>query len=240
MEIKIGVASVRKFDAEYWGDSFGVVERPDGGIALILADGHGNTPAAQQTSRWVTQRARGLLIEGKRDEAIARAIHEELYEMTDRKVACALTILGVDLEAETAVIGRSGATPVLVYSEEYETLYDDEATLLGMSRSVNPQTYELPLAPGMIFATYTEGVRMAGRKRGGGMPEIERFWDFLRKNPASDAQFIAESLLEYAVKLDRGEPSEDMTVAVLGIADVPEKTGIHRLSASYPFSMTAI
>ena len=240
MEIKIGVASVRKSGAEYCGDSFCVAERPDGGMALILADGHGNTPAAQQTSRWVAQRARGLLLEGKRDEAIARAIHEELYEMTERKVACALTILGVDREAETAVIGRSGAMPVLVYSPDYETLYDEEATLLGMSRSVNPQTYELPLAQGMIFAAYTEGVRFAGRKSGMGTPDPEHIWEFLRKNPASDVEFIAESILDYAVKLDKSEPSEDMTVAVLGVAEATEKSGVCRLSAAYPFSLTTL
>ncbi len=240
MEIKISVASVRKSGAEYCGDSFCVAERPDGGMALVLADGHGNTPAAQQTSRWVAQRARGLLLEGKRDEAIARAIHEELYEMKERKVACALTVMGIDREAETAVIGRSGAMPVLVYTPDYETLYDEEATLLGMSRSVNPQTYELPLAMGMIFVAYSEGVRSAGRKSGSGTPEMERLWELLRKNPASDVEFIAESILDYAVKLDKGEPSEDMTVAVLGIAEASEKSGIHRLSAAYPFSAAAV
>ena len=97
MEIKIGIASIAKSGAEFCGDSYSLVERL-GGMTLILSDGHGNTAAAQQTSRWVTQRARSLVLEGKDNDAVAKVVHDELYEMKDRKVACALTMFGVDAE----------------------------------------------------------------------------------------------------------------------------------------------
>ncbi len=237
MEIKIGIASLAKSGAEYCGDSYSLVERL-GGMTLILSDGHGNTAAAQQTSRWVTQRARTLVLQGKDNDAVARAVHDELYEMKDRKVACALTIFGVDAETESVAIGRSGQTPVYVWTEEYETAYDDEATALGMSRSVNPQTYELPLAQGMILVAVTEGVRMAGKKRGGAHFEEERLWEIIRGNPAEDAEFIAKNILEYALTLDQEQPAEDMTVAVLGVSpDKTENTGVSFLSASYPISV---
>lgn len=237
MEIKIGIASIAKRDAEYCGDSHSLVER-GGGMTLVLSDGHGNTAAAQQTSRWVTQRARGLVLEGKENDAIARAIHEELYEMKDRKVACALTIFGVDAETESVAIGRSGQTPVYVWTEEYETVYDDEATALGMSRNVNPQTYDLPLAQGMILVAVSEGVRMAGKKRGGAHFEEEKLWEIVRGNSAEDADFIAKNILEYALALDQEHPAEDMTVAVLGVSpDKPETAGVSFLSASYPIAV---
>lgn len=237
MEIKIGIASLAKSGAEYCGDSYSLVERL-GGMTLILSDGHGNTAAAQQTSRWVTQRARTLVLQGKDNDAVARAVHDELYEMKDRKVACALTIFGVDAETESVAIGRSGQTPVYVWTEEYETAYDDEATALGMSRSVNPQTYELPLAQGMILVAVTEGVRTAGKKRGGAHFEEGRLWEIIRGNPAEDAEFIAKNILEYALTLDQEQPAEDMTVAVLGVSpDKTENTGVSFLSASYPISV---
>ena len=74
MEIKIGIASITKTGAKYCGDSHSLVERR-GGMTMILSDGHGNTAAAQQTSRWVTQRARSLVLEGKENDAVARAVH---------------------------------------------------------------------------------------------------------------------------------------------------------------------
>ena len=117
MEIKIGIASIVKSGADYCGDSHSLVERR-GGMTMILSDGHGNTAAAQQTSRWVTQRARSLVLEGKENDAVAKTVHDELYEMKDRKVACALTIFGVDAETESVAIGRSGQTPVYVWTEE--------------------------------------------------------------------------------------------------------------------------
>ena len=237
MEIKIGIAGITKSGAEYCGDSHSLVERR-GGMTLILSDGHGNTAAAQQTSRWVTQRARTLVLEGKENDAIARAVHDELYEMKDRKVACALTIFGVDAESESVAIGRSGQTPVYVWTEEYETVYDDEATSLGMSRNVNPQTYDLPLVQGMILIAVSEGVRMAGKKRGGAHFEEEKLWEMLRGNSAGDAEFIAKNILEYALALDQEQPSEDMTVAVLGVSpDKTENAGVAFLSASYPISV---
>lgn len=237
MEIKIGIAGIAKDGAEYCGDSYSLVER-QGGLTLILSDGHGNTAASQQTSRWVTQRARGLVLSGKDNEAVAKAVHEELYEMKDRKVACALTILGIDAEAEAVAIGRSGQTPVFVWTEEYETVYDDEATALGMSRNVNPQTYELPLAQGMILVAVTEGIRVAGKKRGGAHFEEERLWEIIRGNPAEDVEFIAKNILEYALTLEREQASEDMTVAVLGVStDKTEDAGSSFLSASYPISV---
>ncbi|MBR1760141.1 MAG: SpoIIE family protein phosphatase [Schwartzia sp.] len=237
MEIKIGIAGITKSGAEYCGDSHSLVER-GGGMTMILSDGHGNTAAAQQTSRWVTQRARSLVLEGKENDTVARTVHEELYEMKDRKVACALTIFGVDAESESVAIGRSGQTPVYVWTEEYETVYDDEATALGMSRSVNPQTYDLPLAQGMILVAVSEGVRMAGKKRGGAHFEEEKLWEIVRGNPARDADFIAKNILEYALALDQDMPAEDMTVAVLGVApDKAENAGVGFLSASYPISV---
>ncbi len=237
MEIKIGIATIVKHDAEYCGDSYSLVERP-GGMALLLSDGHGNTAAAQQTSRWVTQKARSLVLEGKENDVVAKTVHDELYEMKDRKVACALTILGIDAEEELVSIGRSGQTPVFIWTEEYETVYDDEATALGMSRNVKPQTYELPLAQGMILAVLTEGVRTAGKKRGGAHFEEEKFWEIIRKNSADDVEFIAKNILEYALNLDHEQPAEDMTVAVIGISpDKAEDAGIGFLSASYPVSV---
>ena len=79
MEIKIGIASLAKSGAEYCGDSYSLVERL-GGMTLILSDGHGNTAAAQQTSRWVTQRARTLVLQGKDNDAVARAVLKSVTE----------------------------------------------------------------------------------------------------------------------------------------------------------------
>ncbi len=237
MEIKVGIAGIAKHGSEFCGDSYSLVER-QGGVTVILSDGHGNTAAAQQTSRWVTQRARSLVLEGKPHETTAHIVHDELYEMKDRKVACALTIFGVDGESEEVSIGRSGHTPVFVWTEEYETVYDDDATALGMSRSVNPQTYALPLAQGMILAAVTEGVRTAGKKRSGAHFEEEKLWEIIRGNSAEDADFIAKNILEYALALDYEQPSEDMTVAVIGIS--PGKTddlGVGFLSASFPIAV---
>ena len=72
---------------------------------------------------------------------------------------------------------------------------------------------------------------------GADLPE-EKLWEIVRGNPAEDADFIAKNILEYALTLDQEQPSEDMTVAVLGVApDKAENAGVGFLSASYPIAV---
>ena len=83
MEIKVGIAKTSKYAMEVCGDTCDIVERPYGGISVIIADGQGNGVAAHHTSSWVVNKAVSLISDGARDGAVARAVHDYLY--ADRK-----------------------------------------------------------------------------------------------------------------------------------------------------------
>ena len=236
MEIKVGIARTSKYAMDYCGDSCDIAERPHGGISAVIADGQANGLAAHHTSSWVVNKAVSLIADGTRDGAVARAVHDYLYAMKDRKVSCTLTVLSAEVETETVVISRNSNCPVIVWTEEYETVYDEAVGPIGVNRHMKPLMYQVPFAPGMMVVSYTDGVQAAGKKRGRTTVDFEKIMKIIRENHASEAEYVARSILEYALELDHAQAGDDMTVVVLGIVgEMPPGPKIEQWAASYPY-----
>ena len=235
MEVKIGLAKTTKYAMSHCGDSCDIAERPHGGISAIIADGQGNGLAAHHTSSWVVNKAVSLISDGARDGAVARAVHDYLYAMKDRKVSCTLTMVSADFETETMVISRNSNCPVIVKTEDYETVYNEDVNPIGVHRHMKPLIYELPFSPGMLVVSYTDGISHAGKKRLGREADFEKILAIVRENKAEDAAFIAKSIMEYALSLDNEQASDDMTVVVMGLAEKTEPTPkVEQIEVTYP------
>ncbi len=236
MEIKIGLAKTAKYATEVCGDTCDVVERPHGGISAIIADGQGNGLSAHHTSGWVVNKAVQLIADGARDGAVARAVHDYLYAMKDKKVSCTLTVVSADLDTETVVISRNSNCPVLIWTEEYETVYDENVEPIGVNRHMKPLMYEIPLEPGMLIVSYTDGIAHAGKKRTGHPAEFTKIQAIVRQNEAADVSFIAKSIMDYALTLDADKASDDMTVLVMGITNGSASSPkIEQMEITYPY-----
>ena len=79
MEVKVSIAQTNKYAVSHCGDSVDVVERPQGGVSLVLADGQGSGKSAKTTSSLVVNKAISLIADGTRDGAVARSAHDYLY-----------------------------------------------------------------------------------------------------------------------------------------------------------------
>jgi serine phosphatase RsbU (regulator of sigma subunit) len=236
MEIKIGLAKTSKYAMEVCGDTCDIVERPHGGISAVIADGQGNGLAAHHTSSWVVNKTVQLISDGARDGAVARAVHDYLYAMKDKKVSCTLTVVSADLDTETMVISRNSNCPVIVRTEEYETVYDENVEPIGVNRHMKPLMYEIPLTAGMLIVSYTDGIAHAGKKRTGHPAEFEKIMAIIRANEAADVSFIARSIMDYALTLDADKASDDMTVLVMGITEGSAASPkIEQLEVTYPY-----
>jgi len=219
MEIKIGLAKTAKYAMEVCGDSCDIAERPHGGISAIIADGQGNGLAAHHTSGWVVNKAVQLITDGARDGAVARAVHDYLYAMKDKKVSCTLTVVSADLD-----------------TEDYESVYDEPVEPIGVNRHMKPLMYEIPLEAGMLIVSYTDGIAHAGRKRTGHAADFDKIMEIVRKNKAEDAAFIAKSIMDYALTLDADKASDDMTVLVLGVTEGSSNPPrIEQIEVTYPY-----
>ena len=101
---------------------------------------------------------------------------------------------------------------------------------------MKPLVYELPFAPGMIVVSFTDGIAHAGKKYDGASMDMKKILAIIEDNAPEDCDFIAKSILEYALSLDKDKAGDDMTVVVMGIAEAAaDAPKIEQLSASYPF-----
>src|SRR5512139_589576 len=114
MEIQIAVAKINKYAVSESGDTLEVVERPNGGVSVVLADGQTSGRGAKAVSMMVVRKVIGLLAEGVRDGAAARAASDALYTEKGGKVSSTLNIASLDLHTKSIVLTRNNPAPVYI------------------------------------------------------------------------------------------------------------------------------
>src|SRR6187401_2723332 len=98
LTLELGIAKINKYASRESGDTAEVVERPGGGLSVVVVDGQGSGAAAKALSMLLTAKAVSLLKEGVRDGAVARAVHDTLLAYRGGKVSASLDILSADLK----------------------------------------------------------------------------------------------------------------------------------------------
>lgn len=215
MEAQVGVAKINKYASSESGDTLEVVERPGGGLSVVLADGQRSGKGAKRISNMVVRKVIALLAEGVRDGAAARAAADYLYTHRSGKVQSTLNILSIDLESLSIVISRNNPAPVLMQVDGQISLLDDESVPVGLYRNTRPVITEIDLEPGLMVACFSDGITNAGQNKGKSLDSIGLF-EQLAKAEAG-AQDIADALLAEAVALDDDRPSDDISVVVLRV-----------------------
>jgi len=216
MEVQIAVAKVNKYATSESGDTLEVVERPNGGLSVVLADGQTSGRGAKAISQMVVRKVIGLLAEGVRDGAAARAASDALFTDKKGKVICTLNIASIDLHSGTIVLARNNPAPMFICRNETIDRMDSESIPLGTSRDVRPLISEIALEPGLMIIIYTDGLTHAGSRRGTPMNVADTIQSVMEdENPSP--QFLADTLLTQAVRLDENRPVDDISVLVLKV-----------------------
>lgn len=235
LAIDIGIAKTHKYATRESGDSAEVVERPGGGLSAIIVDGQGSGPGARALSMQLTSRAVGLLKDGVRDGAVARAVHDSLFAYRQGKVQATLDILSVDLKTKTIVATRNAATPlVMTVHGETEAIASISGPI-GLYHFTRPSVAQFPLSEGLRLVAFTDGIAAAGRRAGNGDFDVAAFVAEPGQTGLGAAA-LADTILAEALKRDTNRPSDDMTVAVVGIVPAAGDPAIRRLSVGVPMT----
>jgi serine phosphatase RsbU (regulator of sigma subunit) len=236
MEIQIAVAKTNKYASSESGDTLESVERPNGGISVVLADGQTSGRGAKDISMMVVRKVISLLAESVRDGAAARAASDYLFAERDGKVSACLNILSAALQTGTLVITRNSPTPVFVTREERIECLTGESQAIGTNRNIRPAIAEIPLESGTTVVMYTDGLRQAGDRYGQSM-DICTMLESILEDEDPPAQMIADALLAQAIRLDQGRPNDDMSVVVLRVQ--PQETDqVRRMMIRLPVPPT--
>ena len=232
MEVQFAVAKVSKWATRESGDTLEMIERPHGGISMVLVDGQTSGRSAKAISNVVARKAIQLLAEGVRDGAAARAAHDYLYTYRGGKVSATLNILSVDTHTRTIVISRNNEAPVLVRTAA-EGLYllDAESKAVGVHRNTKPVIAETPIEVGTIIVAFTDGLRHAGSLSGKGRSydPYAAFRDIIGRG-ICDASAICDRLLDEAAAMDDGRPRDDISVIAISVQESGDGDEVRRLS----------
>lgn len=216
MEVQIAVAKTNKYAVTESGDTLEVVERPNGGLSVVLADGQTSGRGAKAVSLMVVRKVISLLAEGVRDGAAARAASDLLYTEKQGKVTSTLNIVSVDLETGTVVLTRNNPAPFFIAHNDSVDCIGVDSSPIGVSRSVRPAITEVPVEPGLTIVVYTDGLVHAGERVGRPMDVCTSLKAMLEEQDPTP-QEIADALLGEAVRLDDNRPCDDISVVVLKV-----------------------
>lgn len=234
MEVCIAVSKVGKYATSDSGDTVEIVERPQGGLSVVMADGQSSGKGAKWISTMVVRKVISLLAEGVRDGAAARAASDYLYAERNGKVSATLNIFSIDKQSNTLVVTRNNPAPVLLAIQEEIRSLEESNLPVGLYRGTRPSIIEVPIEAGLSAVMYTDGLVHAGDRTGEHMHVLSVLQDLLEEEDPTP-QFLSDGLLDHAVRLDRGRPTDDISVVVLRVTS---HTGddVRRMSVRLPLN----
>lgn len=219
MEIKIAVVKVDKYHSGNSGDTVETIERPNGGISIILADGRINSSHDKGISTMVSHKVLYEISQGIRDSAAIRHTSNSIFEKHEGSVQANLNLISVDCQTNTIVISCNNPVPVFLVSDEVVDCLSSDSVPIGGGMEIRPTIVELPINPGMTVIALTDGAYYAGSGNRQSF-EISTALEALFEDQEPTAQEVAEHLLNRAIRLDEGRPKDDMSIIVLQVSPV--------------------
>ena len=233
LELQLAVEKINKYASAESGDTVELVERPHGGISIVVADGQRSGRSAKAISNIVVRKAISLLAEGVRDGAVARATHDYLHTQRGGKVSAELHIISVDLVTQTLVVSRNARCPILMRHGEEMVWLNEPSEAVGIHRLTKPIITEHTLDADTTLIVFTDGVSSAGAVTGHSI-DIPALLHQLDPDNHTPAPMIADAILSEALRLEQGRPRDDATVLVLKLVELPTVDGVRRLSMRFP------
>jgi serine phosphatase RsbU (regulator of sigma subunit) len=232
MELQIAVAKTNKYAVSQSGDTLEVIERPNGGLSVVLADGQTSGRGAKAISMLVVRKVISLLAEGVRDGAAARAASDSLFTERSGKVSSTLNIASVDMHTKTIVLTRNNPAPIYVCrGDELDTL-ETVSSPIGVGLNIRPVISQISLEAGLTIVMYTDGLTHAGKRRGNPM-DIETAIRAVLDEQDPPPNEIADTLLAHAMRLDENRPADDISVVVLKVMH-NHGDGVRRMAVRLP------
>lgn len=233
LSIEAAVSKTHKYASRDSGDTVEIVERPTGGVSIVLVDGQGSGYAAKSLSMMVSSKAVSQLKEGVRDGAVARGTHDFLHAFRHGKVSATLDIVSVDLASSTVVVTRNSGVPYYIFGDQ-EGLRASESVSgpIGLYRHTRPAVDQHECVGGVRVVVFSDGIVTAGVRRGSPLNPIAFAQEHFTEG--TSVQEMSDLLLQAALDADDGRPSDDMTVVALALVASETRQPIRRQYVNFP------
>ncbi len=232
MEIKIAIEKIDKDPTSLSGDTVEVIERPNGGISIVLVDGIFENIKSKRISSVVTNRVLNSISQGIRDGASIRLAAQNIFTEYQGKVHANLCVLSIDLQTNTIILSRCNPIPAFVIRGEKVDCLSENSESIGIHAEIEPNIIELPIQPEMSVVVFSDGVFKAGYQAKKVLDICTTIEAFIEEQEPTEKE-IAEFLLNRSIRLDNGIPEDDMSIVVLQVSSRPSDL-TRRMSISLP------
>lgn len=233
LAIDVAIAKTNKYASRDSGDTAEIVERPGGGLSVVVVDGQGSGTAAKTLSMMLSSKAVSLLKEGVRDGAVARAVHDSLFAFRHGKVSASFDIVSIDLRTKTVIATRNAQTPVIVYRNGETSSLATSSGPIGLYHFTRPDVAQFPAEAGLGLILFTDGIATAGDRYGGSPFDVAAYLSQGQDLPSTAAE-LADHLLFEAIRRDKNRPADDLTVVVLMLRGHDDELLVRRQTVSMP------
>lgn len=233
LDIDVGIAKTNKYASRESGDTAEIIERPGGGVSVVIVDGQGSGAAAKTLSLMLSSRAVSLLKDGVRDGAVARAVHDTLIAYRHGKVSAGFDILSFDFRTKTIVATRNSPIPMFKIQGGVVEEVESTSGAIGLYHFTRPMVVQMPAEAETTMVLVTDGIAGAGARSSKGRIDVRSLLDETDALGRS-ASDLADFILAAAIERDSGRPTDDMSVVALKISTHDEQLLIRRQSVHMP------
>ena len=209
--VSSGAAQVGK--EQVCGDSFTIATLKEGKELVALSDGMGVGEKACNESQAAVRLLENLLSTGFDQETALKTINSVLLLRSTSESFATLDMLMIDLYTAELDVIKVGSAPSFIKRGKKVGVVTSNSVPIGILDSLDVVSEKRALYPRDMLIMVSDGVLEVSRDMSG------EYWiqDFLTHVDEKDPQLLAEMIINKALSLCHGQPSDDMTVICMYI-----------------------
>lgn len=233
MELQAAISKTARYSSVSQGDKVEIIERPRGGISIIMAEGKLSGHRSRSIAMKTVHSILSLIASGMHDGAASRMVLSNIFEDHKGKAQVSLSIISCDLESQSIVITKNNATPVVTVFEGTAEYLRFDGTV-ETDHTLTPSVFQFEIEEGRDFILVSDGILQAGTQYEQTL-DLRVLVESLFEYDEPPVQEIADAILTQAISQDLGRPHDDMTVTVLRISPSPS-SNIRRECVHFPIN----
>jgi len=212
-QVLYGIEKANKDKEQISGDNFSLYHCREGQFVAALSDGMGSGIAAYKESEMVVDLLEQFLEAGFTKETAVRMINSALIVRSDAQVFSTIDISSLDLYTGICEFLKVGASTTFIRRENWVETISSTSLPAGVFHKLDPDCTSKKLYDGDMVIMVTDGIldALPAAHQESLMKDIIMEHD--TANPGELAGYILNRVQQYQDK----EPTDDMTVLVMGI-----------------------
>ena len=212
-EVTVGAALQTKAGSSVSGDSWQMMNLAPGKTAVVLSDGMGSGEEAKRQSRTTVKLLEQLLLGGANHQLALEIVNAVLLLRSDEESFATVDLTLIDTLGQQMEFIKISAAPSFVKRRGQVRAFRSTTLPVGILNEVDADQQSYPLEKGDLLVMMSDGAFEAYADG------LEVWPKIIAELPTEDPQLAADYLLALAAGCYGRDPSDDLTVIVVRVAE---------------------